>query len=222
LSLSAVTPPGCNGDEVGDGLGVSAFRTLELDFSNVKLGSTLTSIDLGSLQTGECYKVSISNNGGAATVFEDCDGDAAANKTLTFSPPFPTAGLVVTFEKSTLGAGGNDYVVNSVSTNSPAGICHNIGGPRELGANCDFTGCTVNLEGGGILTVAPGQFLGIIISFNQLSEGALNAHINHGDGPIVQTFPEPLHLASTGQNHKASNVECLGVRTVPQPPDQGN
>jgi hypothetical protein len=188
----------------------------------VKLGSTLTSIDLGSLQTGECYKVSISNNGGAATVFEDCDGDAAANKTLTFSPPFPTAGLVVTFEKSTLGAGGNDYVVNSVSTNSPAGICHNIGGPRELGANCDATGCTVDLGGGETLIVEEGQFLGIIISFNQLSQGALNAHINHGDGTILRTFDPPLHLASTGQIHLASNVECLAERIVPQPPDHGN
>src|SRR4029453_1952903 len=24
----------------------------------------------------------------------------------------------------------------------PACLCHNIGGPRELGANCDATGCT--------------------------------------------------------------------------------
>ena len=104
----------------------------------------------------------------------------------------------------------------------PKGICHNIGGPRELGANCDATGCTVDLEGGGTLVVRPGQFLGIIISFNQLSAGALNAHINHGDGPVLRTFDPPLHLASTGQNHEASNVECLGTRLIEQPEEPGN
>ena len=67
-----------------------------------------------------------------------------------------------------------------------------------------------------------GEFLGIIIGFNTLSEGALNAHIKHGDGPILEIFDPALHLASTGQNHLASNVECLGVRIVPQPPDHGN
>ena len=216
----------CNGDEVGDpGLGTLGLGTLLMSFNNVlPLGSTATSVDLGSLQTGECYRVSVSTNlgvtFGAAT--QACDGDINANKTLLIN--LPTAGLVLKFEKATVGADDNDYTVKSVTTNfvPPVGICHNIGGPRELGANCDATGCTVNLEGGGTLTVLPGQFLGIIIGFNQLSEGALNAHINHGDGPILQTFDPPLHLASTGQIHKASNVECLATRTVPQPPDRGN
>ena len=220
LGLSLSPGPACDGDEVGDG----GFRTLVLDLSTVKVGSNLTAIDLGSLQANECYKVSISNNGGTPTVFEACDGDGNANKTLNFSP-IPTAGLKVTFEKSHLGdtaATDNDYVVKTVTTNTPVGICHNIGGPRELGANCDATGCTVDRPGEDPLVVEPGQFLGIIIGFNQLNPAALAAHIKHGDGTILQTFDPPLHLASTGQTHKASNVECLAERIIPQPPDHGN
>jgi hypothetical protein len=103
------------------------------------------------------------------------------------------------------------------------GICHNIGGPRDLGANCDGTGnCSFTTDTGQTLHVAAGQFLGIIIGFNQDSAGALAAHIAHGDGPILMTWDPALHLASTGQNHEASNVECLGARIVPQPPDPGN
>jgi hypothetical protein len=102
----------------------------------------------------------------------------------------------------------------------PCNICHNIGGPRELGANCDATGCSVDLGGGQTLTVLPGQFLGIIIGKGTVN--ALAAHIAHGDGPILVTFNPPLHLASTGQQHKAANVECVGQRLVPQPPDHGN
>jgi len=103
-------------------------------------------------------------------------------------------------------------------------ICHNIGGPRDLGANCDGTGtCSYALvEGGTDIAVPAGEFLGIIIGFNQDSAGALAAHIAHGDGPILATFDPPLHLASEGQNHKASNVECLGLRVVPQPEEPGN
>lgn len=66
-----------------------------------------------------------------------------------------------------------------------------------------------------------GQFLGIIIG-NPGSAGALAAHIAHGDGSILATFNPPLHLASQDQNHRAANVECLGQRIVPQPPEAGN
>ena len=101
-------------------------------------------------------------------------------------------------------------------------ICHNIGGPRDLGANCDMTGnCSFTTDAGTIL-VTPNHFLGIIIGFNQDSAGALAAHIAHGDGFIISTFDPPLHLASDGQNHQAANVECLAERVVPQPDEPGN
>ena len=96
----------------------------------------------------------------------------------------------------------------------PKGICHNIGGPRDLGANCDGTGtCTYELEGGTI-EVAAGNFLGIVIS---ASANALPAHIAHGDGPILALFDPPLHLASEIGPHRASNVECLGRRILDDP-----
>lgn len=102
------------------------------------------------------------------------------------------------------------------------GFCHNIGGPQELGANCDgATGaCTYTLDSGQTLTVALNHFLGILIP--PTSEGAIAAHIAHGDGPTVVVYDPPLHLASTGQIHKASNVECLAERVLPQPPEPGN
>ena len=101
-------------------------------------------------------------------------------------------------------------------------ICHNIGGPRDLGANCDMTGnCSFTTDNVTLL-VTPNHFLGIIIGFNQDSQGALAAHIAHGDGFIITTFDPPLHLASTGQNHQAANVECLAERIVPQPGEPGN
>jgi hypothetical protein len=101
-------------------------------------------------------------------------------------------------------------------------ICHNIGGPRDLGANCDMTGtCTYRTDGVDI-PLGPNQFLGIIIGFKQDRGGALAAHIAHGDGPIVATFEPPLHLASEIGPHRASNVECIGERIIPQPPEPGN
>jgi hypothetical protein len=102
-------------------------------------------------------------------------------------------------------------------------ICHNIGGPRELGANCDgATGeCTFTLEGGGTVTIPRRHFLGILIPVD--SAGAIAAHLAHGDGLTLLTFDPPLHLASTGQIHKASNVECLARRAITtQPPEPGN
>ena len=101
-------------------------------------------------------------------------------------------------------------------------ICHNIGGPMELGANCDgATGaCTYTLDTGQTFVVPLGHFLGIIIS---AGPKALAAHLAHGDGFAEIVFDPPLHLASTGQNHQASNVECLAERaTTNQPPEPGN
>jgi hypothetical protein len=104
-------------------------------------------------------------------------------------------------------------------------ICHNIGGPRDLGANCDMTGtCFVPAESGVTIVLNPGEFLGIIIGVDLSDTGNSPglAHINHGDGPIVDTFDPPLHLASVIGPHIASNVECKGLRVVPQPDEPGN
>ena len=100
-------------------------------------------------------------------------------------------------------------------------ICHNIGGPRDLGANCENTGnCSVELVGGGtIVFTDPDQFLGIVIG---ASDNAAAAHIAHGDGFAELIFDPPLHLASVIGPHQASNVECMGTRIFPQPPEPGN
>ena len=99
-------------------------------------------------------------------------------------------------------------------------ICHNIGGPRDLGANCDMTGtCSVAVEGGLTITLGPNQFLGIVIG---ASDNAAAAHIAHGDGFAEAIFDPPLHLASVIGPHQASNVECLATRILPQPPEPGN
>lgn len=100
-------------------------------------------------------------------------------------------------------------------------ICHNIGGPRDLGANCENTGnCSVELVGGGtIVFTNPNQFLGILIG---ASDTAAAAHIAHGDGFSELIFDPPLHLASVIGPHRASNVECMATRVFPQPPEPGN
>lgn len=100
------------------------------------------------------------------------------------------------------------------------GICHNIGGPRKLGANCDMEGqCTVPLADGSSISVTGNRFLGIVVN---AGPRATAAHIRHGDGPILATFDPPLHLAADLGPHQASNVECLGERVNPQPPEPGN
>jgi hypothetical protein len=83
-------------------------------------------------------------------------------------------------------------IAGSTFANPPKGRCHNIGGPRDLGANCDGTGtCTYELDGGTI-DVAPGNFLGIVIGGEKgLPTKALAAHIAHGDGRILAIF-DPL------------------------------
>lgn len=100
-------------------------------------------------------------------------------------------------------------------------ICHNIGGPRDLGANCEATGnCSVELVGGGsIVFTNENQFLGIVIG---ASDNAAAAHIAHGDGFAELIFDPPLHLASVIGPHRASNVECMATRIFPQPPEPGN
>lgn len=115
-----------------------------------------------------------------------------------------------------------DSECNAEECPPPEAICHNIGGPQELGANCDgATGaCQFTLDTGYTITVALNHFLGILIP--PTSAGAMKAHIAHGDGFVEMIFDPPLHLASTGQTHKASNVECMAERVLPQPPEPGN
>lgn len=99
-------------------------------------------------------------------------------------------------------------------------LCHNIGGPRDLGANCEATGnCTVPLVG-GLLSFSDNQYLGIVIG---AGEQSWQAHLNHGDGYVITLFDPPLHLAAEIGPHRASNVECLARRaTTEQPPEPGN
>jgi len=107
-------------------------------------------------------------------------------------------------------------------------LCHNIGGPRDLGANCDATGCTFTTEEGQTITLPVGWFFGILIGGPQfkaplnLANNSVQAHIAHGDGIALAFYDPPLHLASDIGPHKASNVDCAAIRIVPQPPDHGN
>lgn len=101
-------------------------------------------------------------------------------------------------------------------------LCHNIGGPRDLGANCEATGnCTFILQDGSTIILTGDQFLGIVIGTT--SEAAIAAHLAHGDGfAIGPIYDPPLHLASVVGPHQASNVECFAEREFPQPPEPGN
>ena len=103
----------------------------------------------------------------------------------------------------------------------PKILCHNIGGPFDLGANCEATGnCTFILPDGSTVTYTGNQFLGILIGAQ--GANAIAAHLAHGDGYATTTYNPPLHLASVVGPHQASNVECVATRVVPQPPEPGN
>jgi hypothetical protein len=124
-------------------------------------------------------------------------------------------GVVATLAAGTAIAGGT-YPPPKVT------LCHNIGGPRDLGANCEATGnCTFILPGGGTMVFTGNQFLGIVV--NASGENAIAAHIAHGDGWIIgPIYDPPLHLASVVGPHQASNVECIAERIIPQPTEPGN
>jgi hypothetical protein len=134
---------------------------------------------------------------------------------LKKNPRNPAAlGVVATLIAGTALAGG---------TPPPEAIlCHNIGGPRDLGANCEATGnCSFILPGGGEMVFTGNQFLGIVV--NAKGENAIAAHIAHGDGWIIgPIYDPPLHLASVVGPHRASNVECIAERIIPQPTEPGN
>ena len=117
-----------------------------------------------------------------------------------------------------------------VASSVYANLCHNIGGPRELGANCEFrspndTTCAVVLESGLTVFLEPNQFLGILIFSGPdhlpPNTNALARHLAHGDGFANVTFPAQ-HLASEVGPHAQSNVECIGTRVIPQPTEPGN
>lgn len=117
---------------------------------------------------------------------------------------------------------GATLLAGSAAAVKPAKIlCHNIGGPFDMGANCEATGnCVFILPNGQTITYTGNQFLGILIGAE--NEQALAAHLAHGDGFAVQIYDPPLHLASLVGPHRASNVECLANRLVPQPDEPGN
>jgi len=114
---------------------------------------------------------------------------------------------------------GLTFVAGSAFANPPPPqvLCHNIGGPQELGANCD----NANADAFPcVLITNPLVYAGIVIDPN---DSAFEAHLKHGDGFAITIFDPPLHLASQGAKHEASNVECLAVRELTQqPPEPGN
>jgi hypothetical protein len=115
-----------------------------------------------------------------------------------------------------------------VAGSAYANLCHNIGGPRQLGANCDQAGGSLKylFENAPPIILGPRQYLGILIFSGPdhlpPNDQALAAHIKHGDGFADVIFAEPLHLASEVGPHKISNVECIGTRVNEQPPEPGN
>ena len=111
------------------------------------------------------------------------------------------------------------------------GLCHNIGGPRGLGANCDGQDeCDLitdpHLSGlyasalaacGAIPECDPANvYAGIFVPH---SDKAIDAHIGHGDGPSLIMFDPRIHDPLP---HISANVDCFGYRLSPQPPEPGN
>jgi hypothetical protein len=99
-------------------------------------------------------------------------------------------------------------------------VCHNIGGPNGLGANCDGTAeCELITNAFLLAQLACLQFstcntadiyAGIVVPF---SDAAIDAHIKHGDGFALATF---LRIHDT-QPHISANVDCFAVRPFPDP-----
>jgi hypothetical protein len=131
LGLDLDLAAGCNfGSEVGDVIPTNTPYTaaLFLDLNGVlPAGSVLTSIEIGSIQTTEGWKISYSTTGigGPYTLLSQGEGNGINNTPpdgdVTISvASFPTANLVLKFEKNTLASGngttGNDYTVKAVTT----------------------------------------------------------------------------------------------------------
>lgn len=102
------------GSEVGDG-GPGAVL---LDFSGVEpAGSIVKEISLGSLQTGEGYRYSISTDGGATFGPETEVFPNQLDELGTLTIDQPAANLVVKLQKTlTPGQSDNDYTIRSVTT----------------------------------------------------------------------------------------------------------
>lgn len=128
LNMNASVP--CEGDEVGDitprGTAYTGIMFLNLN-GVLPAGSSLTQIDLGSVQTAEGWKVSYSTTGvgGSYSPLSSGEGNGANNVgdniVITGAPlPLPVANLALKFEKNTDASGNattdNDYVVKSVTT----------------------------------------------------------------------------------------------------------
>ena len=108
-------------------------------------------------------------------------------------------------------------------------VCHNIGGPNALGANCDAGNCSLDdmiATGNADLIAAFQQALAICAQAADCdpddiyggipvpyADSAYTAHYNHGDGLTLVTF-DRIHAT---QPHVAANVGCFAVRHDPDP-----
>ncbi|MGH8644842.1 MAG: hypothetical protein ACREX4_10430 [Gammaproteobacteria bacterium] len=131
----------------------------------------------------------------------------------------PVLGFTLTLIAGSAYAGGCDPYKKECPPPEPpkARLCHNIGGPQELGANCD----NANFDEFPCLLITNSLvYAGILIDPN---DSSFEAHLKHGDGSALMEFDPPLHLASEIGPHQASNVECVAVRELTeQPPEPGN
>lgn len=127
LGLCQTAGPTCTdfatqGDEVGD----QGPGSVTLNFNGVQpAGSMVMEISLGSLQTGEAYRYSIStNNGGSFSAPVDVvpnNGDDLATLSLGGGSGLPAAGLQIKFEKSPastclINNCDDDYTIRTVTT----------------------------------------------------------------------------------------------------------
>lgn len=118
LGLCRFSATTCSFPDDGDEVGDRGPGTLLLNFNGVEpAGSTVREITLGSLQTDEGYRVSISTDGGATfgTAMEAFPNNA--NELATVAINEPAANLVIKLEKTAAtGNGDNDYTVRTVTT----------------------------------------------------------------------------------------------------------
>jgi hypothetical protein len=204
---------GCLGDEVGDhGTGV-----MFMNFNGVlPAGSTLTQIDLGSVQTTEGWKISKSTTGiaGPYTLLSQGEGNGANNVddnvTVTTGLPLPTLNLVLKFEKNTAASGNlstdNDYVVKSVTTSSETqeGCTFTVGywknHPEAWPVFATLALGSVNYTKAQLLSIlnAPVKGNGLISLAHQLIAAKLNvypgtnANINSADALIGALVVPPV------------------------------
>ena len=204
LGLAIGAP--CAGDEVGDG----GSAVLLLNFNGVlPAGSRLKQIDLGSVQTAEGWKVSISTDGGATfpTVLQG-EGNGANNPgdNVSLNVDYATANLVVKFEKNTSASGNlstdNDYVVKAVTTQfeeTPSGCTFTQGyWKNHAGYKHQANAWPVaSLTIGGIVYTkaevvaimqAPTAGNGILSLFQQLAAAKLNILSGASDVGIAQAI----------------------------------